>query len=383
MALVALLFSASVDASSIATVQSLIEKAEYKTALRETNRLIASGREEPQIVFLKGVILQQTGDSSAAVSIYQELIDKHPDYPEPYNNLALHYAQRGDFDQAIVILEKSIESHPSIAIAYQNLTAIYNRMASEAYRKALNSKKPPVPLELTALDRIVVDVEGVQIAAVEQEAQQQQSSQSGNQPAAEPVAASAQAEIEQTESEAPATEGDETIVAAAEQSTAVSQDTAVSDAVESESNETSDDSESATVSNEPAVQQVAALEEPEIAITESKPDTDVREAVINRVFSWAAAWSDQDVPRYLLHYSEDFVPRKLSLDEWKKQRYGRLRWREFIIVKPSKLNVTVDGDDATVSFNQYYKSDRLENTVRKTLKMKKQDENWYIVRELI
>jgi tetratricopeptide (TPR) repeat protein len=57
--------------------------------------------------------------------------------PEPYNNLAVLYADAGQYDKAKKALETAIKTHPSYATAHENLGDIYARMASEAYDKAL------------------------------------------------------------------------------------------------------------------------------------------------------------------------------------------------------------------------------------------------------
>jgi tetratricopeptide (TPR) repeat protein len=69
------------------------------------------------------------------------LTKSHPALPEPYNNLAVLYAQNGDFDLAKIALEKSIKTHPSYATAHINLGDLYTRMASESYNQALQIDK--------------------------------------------------------------------------------------------------------------------------------------------------------------------------------------------------------------------------------------------------
>jgi ketosteroid isomerase-like protein len=63
--------------------------------------------------------------------------ERFPNLPEPYNNLAVLYADQGQFDKARKALETAIKTHPSYATAHENLGDIYARMASEAYDKAL------------------------------------------------------------------------------------------------------------------------------------------------------------------------------------------------------------------------------------------------------
>ena len=64
------------------------------------------------------------------------LTDDYPDLPEPYNNLAVLYADKGQYEKARLTLEKSLRTHPSYATAHENLGGIYAKMASQAYDRA-------------------------------------------------------------------------------------------------------------------------------------------------------------------------------------------------------------------------------------------------------
>ena len=101
-------------------------------------------------------------------------------------------------------------------------------------------------------------------------------------------------------------------------------------------------------------------------------------ALITTIENWARAWSEQDVERYLSHYSESFKPSNQSLDEWKNQQFRRIQWREFIIVKPSRIKVKVRGERATARFRQYYKSNLAEHINCKTLTFQLEGGRWRI-----
>ena len=66
-----------------------------------------------------------------------KLTEDYPELPEPYNNLAVLYAQQKQYDKARTALEMAIRTHPSYAIAYENLGDVYAKLASQAYDKAL------------------------------------------------------------------------------------------------------------------------------------------------------------------------------------------------------------------------------------------------------
>ena len=85
--------------------------------------------------------LSELGEIDKAISVFESLTKSHPALPEPYNNLAVLYAQNGNFDLAKIALEKSIKTHPSYATAHINLGDLYTRMASESYNQALQIDK--------------------------------------------------------------------------------------------------------------------------------------------------------------------------------------------------------------------------------------------------
>jgi tetratricopeptide (TPR) repeat protein len=72
-----------------------------------------------------------------AIAVFQKLTEDYPELPEPYNNLAVIYAQQKQYEKAKQALEMAIRTHPSYATAHENLGDIYSRMASQAYDKAL------------------------------------------------------------------------------------------------------------------------------------------------------------------------------------------------------------------------------------------------------
>jgi len=93
------------------------------------------------LLFIDGVLLSELGEIDNAINVFVSLTKSHPTLPEPYNNLAVLYAQSGNFDLARTALEKSIKTHPSYATAHVNLGDLYTRMASESYNQALQIDK--------------------------------------------------------------------------------------------------------------------------------------------------------------------------------------------------------------------------------------------------
>jgi Flp pilus assembly protein TadD len=82
------------------------------------------------------VILTEQGRSHEAFDVFFVLTQDHPEFAEPYNNLAVIYAARGEYERARELLESAIRVNPEYATAYENLGDVYARLASQAYEKA-------------------------------------------------------------------------------------------------------------------------------------------------------------------------------------------------------------------------------------------------------
>ncbi len=136
--LLALSFTSfSAVADELKDISQLSEQGQQAAALERVNTYLAANPKDPQAMFMKGIILVESGKRDDAIKTFTELTDKYPNLPEPYNNLAVLYADAGQYDKAKKALETAIKTHPSYATAHENLGDIYARMASEAYDKAL------------------------------------------------------------------------------------------------------------------------------------------------------------------------------------------------------------------------------------------------------
>ena len=123
--------------ADIKLINKLIEDKNYEQAQIEINTLLKSDSDNPQLLFINGVLLSESNKVNEAIKAFEDLTKTHPNLPEPYNNLAVLYAQQGDFPKAKHALEQSIKTHPSYATAHINLGDLYTRMASESYNQAL------------------------------------------------------------------------------------------------------------------------------------------------------------------------------------------------------------------------------------------------------
>jgi tetratricopeptide (TPR) repeat protein len=104
-------------------------------------------------------------------------------------------------------------------------------------------------------------------------------------------------------------------------------------------------------------------------------------AVEAAVIKWAKAWSARDVSAYLAAYASDYTVDGLTRSNWEAQRRARIGGPKSIDVQLSNLTIDQQGDTASVTFRQAYRSDRLSSTVTKTLKLALQNGQWRIVDE--
>jgi len=114
-----------------------------------------------------------------------------------------------------------------------------------------------------------------------------------------------------------------------------------------------------------------------------KPAADASADVMQTVNGWAQAWAKQDVDAYLGYYAKDFkTPGGEARDAWEKTRRERISGAKSIQVELDSPKVTMHSpDQASVSFRQTYRSDKLKSQNRKTLELVKADGRWLIHEE--
>ena len=112
--------------------QKLFRGGQHAQALERVDGYLRANPKDARGRFLKGLILTEQNKSAEAIRIFTALTEDYPELPEPYNNLAVLYAQQGQYDKARSALELSIRTHPSYATAYENLGDVYAKLASQA-----------------------------------------------------------------------------------------------------------------------------------------------------------------------------------------------------------------------------------------------------------
>lgn len=307
-----------------ADVNLLVRSNKFTEALAQIDAYLVTKPADPQIRFLKGVIQRNLGKLPEAIATFTKLTEEYPELPEPYNNLAVLYAGQGLYDKARTALEMAIRTNPSYATAHENLGDIYARLASQAYNKALqlDAGNAAVPTKLALIGDVFKP----------------------NLSNPRPV------------NNAP-------VVAAVV--TPPTEKPAVTAEVKPHLPDAS-----ATVSS---------ASKP---VTAASVNSNVSKEVEVAVLAWAKAWSDKNIKTYLKAYSPQFSPAsQQTRSAWEKDRHDRISGKASINVKLSQLNVTLNGNKATVTFRQAYKADALSVSSHKILDLQKVGEQWLITRE--
>jgi len=336
--LLALLSASLAHADDHADVGALMRAGKTAEALARAELYLKGKPHDPQMRFLKGVIQADSGKTNDAILTFKKITEDYPDLPEPYNNMAVIYAEQRQFDKAKAALEAAIRTNPSYAVAHENLGDLYSRLASQAYSQALqldvrNAQLPPK----LALIRspLLLDSRVPQ----------------------KPAALGAQAS------------GPVTVVPA------------VPVLVEKPA--------PIPVPAPPPAAAPAAKAPPVVPAPATSPlparvvGADAAEKEVEAaVRAWAEAWSGKNMSAYLSSYGQDFVPPgRQSRKSWEEDRRSRIVGKSHISVKLSNLSIDVQGRRASARFKQAYSADTLNISSRKTLDLAKVGKRWVIIRE--
>ncbi|SCC95396.1 conserved exported hypothetical protein [Thiomonas sp. X19] len=344
---------AAAYADSLAEVRQLVASGKLAQALAQVDALIATNAKDPQYKFLRGVILTEQHKTADAIQAFTQLTEQYPELPEPYNNLAVLYAQQGQYDKARAALDMAIRTNPSYATAFENLGDVYAKLASQSYQKALQ------------LDGSKNDATQTKLALI-----RQLFSKGGEpQAAAKPAVVAADAAPHEAVKPTPSTLAQPPV---AVQPAPVPNPAVVAAAIA------------------PAIQPVAEAASKPVAkpaAAEAKPETgaaDTSQAQVEAaVHAWAHAWASKNLSAYFGSYAPDFnPPGNEPRSAWMAQRKARIGDKAKITVDVKHLQVKVDGDKATARFRQIYTSGSLNFDSPKTLQFQRVHGRWLIVQEI-
>ena len=329
---------------TLSDAQRLMRQGQKSQALEQVDAYLASKPADAQGRFLKGLLLTEMGKPPEAIAVFSKLTEDYPELPEPYNNLAVLYAQQKQYDKARTALEMAIRIHPGYTTAYDNLGDVYTRLAGQAYDKALQLD-PSRRLTQSKLTRLrELNKPSTSSPGVAMRPAGETSSRiSGAEPAAMPVASAPAAVVSAGKSLAPLT---------------------------------------ATTAADQSAQQAAAarVEVPRMAAAAAGDE----EAVTKALQAWANAWSRKDAKAYLAYYAADFrTPRGIPRKAWENERTRPMNKPGRVQVQIEDIKVSFADEKATVRLRQHYSSPYLKSTVTKTIVLVKSRGRWLIQQERI
>ena len=320
------------SADEYSDVAQLTRDGKFTEALSKADAYLAGKPRDPQMRFLKGVTQKDAGKTTEAITTFTKLTEDFPDLPEPYNNLAVLYANQNQFEKAKSVLEQALKTNPGYAIAYENLGDVYAKLSSQAYNKALQIEgtNPAITPKL-AMARQLFNSNSGRIAAI------------GTSPTVVP-----------------------------EKATPAVIPKPAAPAVVTTPPSATPPAPAAPPAKPPATK---------ADDVQSQDDTKAVEAAVRK---WAEAWSDKNLKVYFSSYGKDFEPPGDSKrSAWENDREARIMGKSKISVRLDGLKITVNGNKAIAKFRQYYKADELAVSSRKTLELTKYGDQWRITRESV
>ena len=335
--------------------QKLYGQGKLQPALDKVEVFLRAQPKDPQGRFLKGILLTELKRTADAIQMFSGLTEDFPELPEPYNNLAVLYAQQGNYDKAKSALELAIHTHPSYATAHENLGDIYAQLASRAYDRALQLDKN----NTAAQSKLALIKDLFSKGGQRPEASRAAAAKAG---AAKTESAKAElAKAEAAKTEAPKTEAPKV------------------EAPKTEAPKVEAPKPAAPKAAPPAATVTPAPTAPAAPVV-----GDDQAAVAAAIDRWARAWAGKDVKGYLAAYAPEFeVPGGISRAEWEKQRTERIEGPKSIEVEAKVQSIKVKGNEAVATIRQGYKSDRVKSNSTKTLKLVKTGDRWLIKQERV
>lgn len=346
--IVGLVLSASVSlvsAQSLPDVQRLMKQNQLPQALEKVDQYISSKPKDAQGRFLRGLILTDLGRPAEAIGVFTKLTEDFPELPEPYNNLAVLYAQQKQYDKARSALEMAIRTHPSYSIAHENLGDVYAKLASQAYDKALqlDSSNAATQTKLSMIKELI---------------------STSSKPGVKPTATTGSRPTAELPAKVAASEAPKPVPAAATPAATPAK--------------------TVEKAPEPVAAAKPAPAPTDSAVADKAPLAAAEAEVTKTLLGWANAWSRKDVKAYLAHYASDFQPPNgQTRKAWETERAQRIDKPGKLQVKVDDIKVTLSGDKATVRFRQSYASATLKSSAGKTIVFVKSGNKWLISQERI
>ena len=391
---VAALIPAPSMADELDEIYRLADQKDYDQALARLDVYLKEKPRDAQARFLKGLILTERKERDKAIQVFLDLSADFPDLPEPYNNLAVLYAEKGYYEKARSALKQAVQTHPGYATAHENLGDIYAKMASQAYTRALrlNNDNPAVRNKLELVQKMFAypanDGEPPPRASVRQTETAPLPAQDLSAPPPPPVdlAEAEPSAVMERKAEPPPSKGPLRSRLPQPQERKfllppqVDREAIIAEVVKPAASPGPVAPPVAAPSKQAAPPSSFPIEAGHQPSGEALARAEVEKAVR----SWALSWSSKDLDGYLAAYSRMFqVPPEFpGRQSWEARRRQIVGKAGTIRVTLTDLRINLLNDNrAQATFTQKYWSRHYKDSVRKTLSLVREEGVWKIVRE--
>lgn len=144
-------------ADAVDNAAKLYQEGNDGDALERIEAYLVDHPKDPRARFLKAQLLTEKGEADQAIALYTLIIEEYPELAEPYNNLAVIYAQQGRYELARSYLEQAVQAFPEYSVGLENLGDVYVKLAEASYRDAAQYDKSSSGLKtkLTTLAQLL------------------------------------------------------------------------------------------------------------------------------------------------------------------------------------------------------------------------------------
>lgn len=104
-------------------------------------------------------------------------------------------------------------------------------------------------------------------------------------------------------------------------------------------------------------------------------------AVRSIIFKWINAWQSKDLAGYMSYYSPEFRTGKLDYHGLRAKKTRLFKRPGVIFLEISNLLISIEGQEAKVSFLQDYTDAYLADVGEKNVKLIKLNDSWKIIAE--
>ncbi|MEO5347606.1 MAG: tetratricopeptide repeat protein [Magnetococcus sp. YQC-9] len=378
-------------AESLDEIYAIADRKDFDTALKKLNLFLAEHPQDAQGRFLKGLILTETKQRDQAITVFQQLSKDFPELPEPYNNLAVLYAEQGQFEKAQEALNQAVKAHPNYATAHENLGDIHAKMASQAYARALklNPGNSGLTNKLNKVKTLFTESAGEQPAGKAGQNRTQTTASKTLPGKSDAPLPKPTAPIESVASQPIVKPQADTTPAKPEGAAEKSKESAPESAPDSAAAKPQPSVDASAAGkkgkSEGATKESSTTPRKDMAEGVKQVDPKASEEVKQAVLAWAEAWSAKKLDPYIGAYSLRFQPVTKNLksrDAWEKNRREVIGKAGDINIHVSDLQITMLTEQrAQATFQQNYTAKNYRDRVKKTLSLEREESGWKIVRE--